>query len=297
MPSILMFGATGQVARCILDRSAGGAQDVTALSRSDVDLADADAIASAIAAAPNDSVVVNAAAYTAVDQAEADQVAAAAINAEAPATMARACAAHGLAFIHISTDYVFDGNKSSPYSVGDPTDPQGVYGRTKRDGEIGVLEALPQAVILRTAWVYSPYGKNFVKTMLRVGAERDELGVVDDQVGCPTSAHDIADAILAVIDHLPLREEQGGIYHIAGTGEASWADLAEAVFALAEDRMGRRPCVNRITSEAYPTPAKRPANSRLDSSRFAADFGYRTPEWRDSLERVLDVLLPAEVSA
>ncbi|WP_203293870.1 dTDP-4-dehydrorhamnose reductase [Maricaulis parjimensis] len=297
MATILMFGATGQVARCLLDRVATTGHVITALSRADVDLMDEKAIAEAIASAPDNAIVVNAAAYTAVDQAETDQEAALAINARAPGAMAQACAARDLPLIHISTDYVFDGNKSDAYVEDDPTDPQGVYGKTKRAGELAVLEGLPNAVILRTAWVYSPYGKNFVKTMLRVGAEREELGVVDDQLGCPTSAHDIADGILAVIDHVPVSDRVGGLYHLAGTGEASWADLADAVFEMSEARMGRRPLVKRISSDAYPTPAKRPANSRLSSSRFEMQFGYRAPHWRDSLQSVLEALSSAEASA
>ncbi len=285
-----MFGTTGQVAQCLRDRAGIAEHALTALSRGDVDLTDMAAIAKAISSAPSQSVVVNAAAYTAVDQAESDHLTAAAVNAKAPAVMAKTCAEYGLPFIHISTDYVFDGDKASPYDEADRTNPQSVYGQTKRDGEVAVLAALPQAVILRTAWVYSPYGKNFVKTMLRLAAERDELGVVSDQLGCPTSAHDIADGILAVVASQPLQQGKGGIYHLAGSGEASWADLADAVFEISAPRTGRRPRVNRISSDAYPTPAKRPANSRLNSNRFASHFGYQAPEWRVSLSKVLEAL-------
>jgi dTDP-4-dehydrorhamnose reductase len=291
MTSILMFGATGQVALCLLDRVAVRQIPVTALSRAQADLRDLDAIARAIAEAPADCLVVNAAAYTAVDNAETDSLTAEAVNALAPEAMAIACAARGLPLVHISTDYVFDGTKEGAYVEDDPTAPQGVYGLTKLDGERRVLAAHPAAIIIRTAWVYSPHGKNFVKTMLRLGAERDALSVVADQIGCPTSAHDIAEAVLSLADTPTLQVTDGGIYHFAGSGSTSWAEFAEAVFDLSAPVTGRRPSVTPIASSDYPTPAKRPANSRLNSDKFAARFGYRAPQWRDSLAAVLDALI------
>jgi dTDP-4-dehydrorhamnose reductase len=294
MPNILMFGATGQLARCMIEQAAGAGVRLTALSRADVDLTDADAVRRAINAAVDCDLVVNAAAYTAVDQAESELDLAQQINAVSPGVMAQACADRDLGFIHVSTDYVFDGDKVGAYVETDPTNPQGAYGRTKLAGEAAVMAAHPRSVILRTSWVYSAFGKNFVKTMLRVGADRDELSVVADQFGCPTSAADIATAILTIARQVPLRPEQSGIFHFAGTGETSWAGFADKIFELAAEQIGNRPVVRQITSAEYPTPAKRPANSRLNSTRFADQFGYSAPAWPDSLAVVLDRLAESD---
>lgn len=290
MKPVLMFGATGQVARCVIDQAAATGRPLTALSRQDVDLLDTDAIRAAIMAAPEGSVVLNAAAYTAVDQAESDIDACRAVNAAAPTAMAEACQARGFVFLHISTDYVFDGTKPSAYLEDDPTSPQGVYGETKLEGEAGVLDAHNRVVILRTAWVYSRYGKNFLKTMLRLGADRDALGVVDDQRGCPTHAADIAAALLIAADDLAASDDRYGLYNFAGQGGASWADFAEHIFQTQSSRWGRRPAVNRVTTADYPTPAKRPANSMLNSDRFSAAFGYTAPVWTESVEHVVQQL-------
>ncbi|WP_083759571.1 dTDP-4-dehydrorhamnose reductase [Maricaulis maris] len=292
MKPVLMFGTTGQVARCVLDSAGNAGLDVTALSRVNVDLADQDAIRAAIMAAPEGSVVVNAAAYTAVDQAESDEASCRAINAVAPTVMAEACHKRGFIFLHISTDYVFDGSKATPYFEGDPTNPQGVYGTTKLEGEAGVREVHDKWVILRTAWVYSRYGKNFLKTMLRLGADRDSLGVVDDQRGCPTHAADIATALITLVDQLRPDDVRFGLYHFCGRGGASWADFADHIFAVQSDRWGRRPDVNRVTSADYPTPAKRPANSMLCSDRFSSAFGFTAPTWTESVQTVVEQLAP-----
>lgn len=288
--ALFMFGATGQVARAMADRAREKRFELTALARGDADLSDPAAIRAAIARAPEGAVVVNAAAYTAVDQAESEPELAKAINTIAPGVMAEAARERGLDFIHISTDYVFDGEKLAPYTEEDPTNPKGVYGRTKRDGERAVLAASEDSVILRTSWVYSPYGKNFLKTMLRVGAERDELRVVDDQVGAPTSAHDIADGILKVCGVRARGPAASGIFHLTGTGEASWADFADAIFDAQTEHWGRRPAVARIATKDYPTPAARPANSRLSCERLAREYGFRAPHWRESMTRVLSAL-------
>lgn len=290
---LFIFGRTGQVATALAERCEAHSLRHDCVGRDRADLTDAEAVTAAIAGCPADAVVVNAAAYTAVDQAESEPDAAFAINRDAPGVMAQACAARDLAFIHLSTDYVFDGTADRPYREDDPVNPQSVYGRSKLEGEARVFAAGGRAVVMRTAWVYSPFGKNFVKTMLRFGAERDEMRVVDDQRGSPTSAHDIADAICAAAPRLAETPEAAGLYHLTGSGEGSWADLADAVFEDLRARQGRRPVLHRITTADYPTPAARPANSRLDSTRFETQFGYRAPDWPVSLGEVLGRLSAA----
>ena len=285
-PPVMMFGRSGQVARAVAERAPAFGHAVTALCRDEADLTDAEALRQAINAAPPGAVILNAAAYTAVDQAESEPETAKAVNADAPGIMARAAHKRGLRFIHLSTDYVFDGEKAAPYAETDPTAPRSVYGATKKAGEDAVLDAHPGAVVVRTAWVYSPFGKNFLKTMLRVGAEREALRIVDDQIGAPTSAHDIADGLFALI----AAPHASGLFHLTGAGRASWADFAEAIFERQAAIWGRRPRVERITTAQYPTPATRPANSQLDCSRLKTLTGYEAPPWRDSLAAVLDRL-------
>jgi dTDP-4-dehydrorhamnose reductase len=238
-------------------------------------------------------IVVNAAAYTAVDAAETDQAAAYRANRDGPAILARLCAEAGIPLIHISTDYVFDGAKPTPYVESDPVAPQGVYGASKLAGEQAVLLSGAQAIILRTAWVYAPTGRNFVRTMLTVGKTRDRLTVVADQIGCPTVAGDLADAILSIItilDRTGWRPEYGGVFHAAGSGETSWHGLAVATFQEAARHGARTPEVAPIATADWPTPAKRPANSRLDCSRLHTVFGIRLPHWRESLTRTIDTI-------
>jgi dTDP-4-dehydrorhamnose reductase len=226
--------------------------------------------------------VLNAAAWTAVDRAEAEEDAARVVNAEAPAAMARAAAERGLPFVHISTDYVFPGAGEAPHRPEDPTGPLGAYGRTKLLGEDGVRAAGGRHAILRTSWVFSAHGANFVKTMLRLGRERAELSVVADQVGGPTPAAAIADACVTVARALAEGAE-GGTFHLSGAPDTSWAGFAEAIMAQA----GLPARVNPIPSAAYPTPARRPANSRLDCSSLEAAFGVARPDWRTGLREVL----------
>lgn len=283
LPPILMFGATGQLAQALRDRADLNRAQLIALSRDKADLQDPDAICRAVAGAPDGAIVINAAAYTAVDKAESEPDIAAAINATAPGVMAAVARERGLRFIHVSTDYVFDGTKAGAYVEDDETNPLGVYGRTKLEGEHAVAAAHPDAAIVRTSWVYSPYGANFLKTMLRVGAERDELRVVDDQVGAPTSAHDIADGLFALIK----AKGASGLFHLTGSGEASWADFADAIFAHQAPFWGRRPTVTRITTADYPTPASRPQNSRMNCDRIDRVCGFRTPDWHDSMAEIL----------
>ena len=277
---ILVIGRSGQVARALAER--GGAAEIHTAGRPEVDLTAPGTIARALDAAAPD-VVVNAAAYTAVDAAESDEAAARALNAEGPGRLAERCAADGVPLIHISTDYVFDGTLDRPYREDDPIAPKSVYGRTKAEGEAAVRAAGGRHLIARTAWVYSPFGKNFVKTMLRLGAERDTLPVVDDQRGNPTSAADIADALLGLVDQAAAWPEGGEIVHVAGTGETTWRDFAEAITAT----LPHPPVVKGIATADYPTPARRPANSRLDTTRLKTRYGIELPRWEDSLKVVL----------
>lgn len=277
---VLVFGRTGQVATELLRRAPAGVE-VTALGRAEADLADPAACAGIIGQAEADA-VINAAAYTAVDRAEAEETLAMAVNAVAPAVLAKACAARGLPFLHLSSDYVFDGSGDRPRRPGDPTGPLGAYGRSKLAGERGVALAGGAALVLRTSWVFSAHGANFVKTMLRLGASRDALRVVDDQVGGPTPAAAIADALLAaaraMADGAP-----GGIHHFAGSPDVSWAGFARAIFEEAE-----LPCrVEPIPTADYPTPAARPLNSRLDCAAFAEAYGVARPDWHQGLREVL----------
>jgi dTDP-4-dehydrorhamnose reductase len=230
--------------------------------------------------------VVNAAAFTAVDLAESQEEEALLVNGRAAGAVAQAADALGVPVIQISTDYVFDGALERPYREDDATGPISAYGRSKLAGEQAVVAATANHAILRTAWVYSPFGKNFVRTMLRLAETRDEVGVVADQAGNPTNALDIADAILAVAANLFARPNDAplrGIFHMTAQGEAVWADVAEAIFAE-RAAAGHAPItVKRIATSDYPTPARRPANSRLDSSKLAASHGVTLPEWRYSL--------------
>ena len=280
--TVLVFGKTGQVA-VELRRHA---PDAIFLGRDQADLADPATCAHAIHAhAPK--VVINAAAWTAVDRAEAEEDAATVVNGAAPAAMAAACAARGIPFLHVSTDYVFDGAGDRAFAPDHPTAPLGAYGRSKLVGETGVRNSGAQHLILRTSWVVSAHGTNFVKTMLRLGAERDSLNVVADQIGGPTPAAAIAQALLTAARALQ-DGAAGGTYHFAGAPDTSWADFARAIMAGAG-----LPCaINDIPSSAYPTPARRPANSRLDCTTFTRDFGVARPDWRVALTEILKELRP-----
>ncbi|MEB3417452.1 dTDP-4-dehydrorhamnose reductase [Salipiger marinus] len=277
---IMVFGKTGQVA-CEVQRQA----QVNALGRDEADLADPADCAEAIRAEAPD-VVINAAAYTAVDRAETEEDLARVINAEAPGAMARACADLGIPFIHISTDYVFDGAGETPFAPDHPTGPLGAYGRTKLAGEEAVRAAGGVHAIFRTSWVVSAHGSNFVKTMLRLGAERDRLTIVADQVGGPTPAADIAALCLAAAAQLVQDPDKTGTYHISGGPDVSWADFAREIFAQA----GISCEVADIPSSDYPTPATRPQNSRMDNRATEAVFGVARPDWRAGLSRILEDL-------
>ena len=279
---ILVFGKSGQVARALAELGQARGRALIFAGRETLDLADHGAIAALIASiAP--VAVINAAAYTAVDRAETEADAAVALNRDAPAAMARACAARGAPFIHFSTDYVFDGEGDRPYVETDPTGPTGVYGASKLAGEQAVTAAGGAAITLRTAWVYGAHGQNFVKTMLRLAADRDEVAVVADQMGCPTWSRDDAEAALLAVDCLARDPGLAGVYHLTGAGETSWAGLAEAVFAESARRGGPTARVRPITTADYPTPARRPANSRLNCNKIETTLPWRGRPWRDSL--------------
>jgi dTDP-4-dehydrorhamnose reductase len=290
---ILVTGGSGQVAQALGRVAPSRDMDVVVLGRPGFDFDDPGTIRAAFAGGAW-RYVVNAAAYTAVDAAEADEAGAARANADGPEALATLCARAGIPFIHISTDYVFDGSSGRPYLETDATSPTGVYGRTKRDGEVRVLKAGGKSIILRTAWVYSDTGKNFVRTMLSAGAKLPRLRVVADQTGSPTAAADLAAAILdiiAVIERDGWQERFGGIFHATGSGETTWHGLAVATFEEARRHDGPYPEVEPIATADWPTPAQRPADSRLDNSKLADVFGITLPPWRQSLARTVDSLL------
>jgi dTDP-4-dehydrorhamnose reductase len=285
---ILLFGAGGQLGRELTARANALGEPLVALSRQDADISDPPAIARALDRAKA-TMVVNAAAYTKVDQAESEPEAAFAANETGAVVLAEACARAGLPLVHISTDYVFDGSKAGAYVEDDAVAPLGVYGRSKLAGEQAVRERNPRHVILRTAWVYGAYGQNFLKTMLRLAAERDELRVVADQRGSPTATADIAEAILHV--GRKLRDAPWGTYHFAGSGETSWHGFAAHIVAAQAPFTGRRPPVTAIATADFPTKATRPRNSVLDSSRFATVFGYKAEPWDVATDRTVGQIL------
>lgn len=289
---VLVAGASGQVARALIDTAPSGLMDVVAHGRPQLDLADPSSIEGVLRAAAPD-LVINAAAYTAVDQAESEEAAAQAINSKGAGHLASAAARLGAPILHLSTDYVFAGDKSAPYGESDPVGPMGAYGRSKLAGELAVADANPRHLVLRTAWVYSPYGKNFAKTMLRLAETRGELGVVHDQRGNPTSAHDIAAALWSLARQF---EESPaafvpGVYHLTARGEASWAEFAEEIFRVSGQLGGPSARVRRITTDEFPTPTRRPANSRLDCSKLADTFGLFLPHWQASTQACVEQLI------
>lgn len=292
--TVLVFGGNGQVGQELL-RVRAPLGKVVATTRSGT-FPDGSACETADFGQPDSlptllnrlqpSIVVNAAAYTAVDRAEQEVDAAFAANAQAPGVIARWCAAHGVPFVHYSTDYVFDGQGAAPYREDEPTAPLGVYGTSKRDGEDAVRAAGGRHLIFRTAWVYASHGANFLRTMLRVGAERDALRVVADQIGTPTPAALIADVTVQALQH---SDQLSGTWHLTANGQTSWHGFAEAIFAeaLATGVLAKVPTVEAIPSSEYPTPAKRPAWSVLDNRKLQQDFGIVLPTWQDGLKRVM----------
>lgn len=280
---ILVFGKTGQLARELVAQCPADIRLET-LSRQEADFANPTACAARVAATDAD-VVINATAYTAVDKAESEEDMAVLVNATTPTAIAQAAAARGLPFLHVSTDYVFAGDGETAFAPDHPTAPLGAYGRSKLAGEAGIRAANGPHLILRTSWVVSSHGTNFVKTMLRLGAERDNLNVVADQIGAPTPAAALAQALFTIAQSMQ-KGAQGGTYHFAGTPDTSWAGVAREIMQQAD-----LDCIiHEIPSSAYPTPAQRPLNSRLDCATLTRDFGVERPDWRLGLKTILGEL-------
>ncbi|MCG8706890.1 dTDP-4-dehydrorhamnose reductase [Brenneria sp. 4F2] len=279
---VLLTGANGQLGRCFQDRLPEGWQ-VWATDAVELDITKREDVMDAVKNYQPD-VIVNAAAYTAVDKAESEPVLAALINETGPENLALAAKEVGARLVHVSTDYVFDGTATRPYVETDPTNPLGVYGKTKLDGENAVSRVLPDAIIIRTAWVFSEYGNNFVKTMLRLAKDRDELGIVADQRGCPTYAGDIAQAIIDLLQ----KKADGGIYHFCGDEEISWHGFAEVIFsqALKKGTLAKIPQVKPITTEQYPTPASRPAYSSLNCNKIEK-LGVKPSNWEQAISDII----------
>ncbi|MDI4664828.1 dTDP-4-dehydrorhamnose reductase [Xanthobacter autotrophicus] len=296
MTRILLFGAGGQLGREVTALAAERGTELVGLGHEALDISDPVAVARAIEAARPD-VLVNTAAYTAVDKAESEPEMAARINAFAPGLIAERCARYRTPFIHVSTDYVFDGTKAGAYVEADPIAPLGVYGRTKAAGEAAVRAASERHVIVRTSWVYGAHGHNFLKTMLRLAAERNLLKVVADQRGCPTATRDLAEAVLAAAEAAARGDARWGTYHFAGTGATTWHGFASAIVAAAAKHTGRAPQVAPITTAEYPTPARRPKNSELASDLFERTFGVRAAPWAQRVSEVVDTLLAGTQAA
>ena len=285
LPRILITGGSGQVGHC-LKAQLEGCAELSVPDSSALDIADRRSVRQAVETFRPDY-IINAAAYTAVDKAESDAERAFAVNRDGARHLAEAAEAAGAAMLHISTDYVFDGAGGAPYDEAAPTAPQNIYGASKLAGEQAVLAACRRAVVMRTSWVFGAHGQNFVKTMLRLGRERDSLGIVADQYGAPTAATDIAAALITVVRrHTPEQlAERAGIYHYCGSPYASWFEFAETIFAeaAAQGVLAKIPAVKPIATADYPTPAKRPADSRLDCGKIRAVFGIGPCDWHSAL--------------
>jgi len=277
---VLVLGSKGQLGRCLCDQLGKTQYEVIYTSRAEINISDLVTTKKKITdIQPN--IVINASAYTAVDKAEEDRQTADLINHLAVANIANICNDLACWLIHISTDYVFDGTADKPYREDDGTNPQGIYGGSKLNGELAIQSSGCNHLIIRTAWVFSEYGNNFLKTMLRLGFDREKLSIVGDQVGCPTYAPDLAKAIICTLPFLEL-DQQNEIYHYAGTPSCSWAEFAQSIFEEAERLkiLEKKPNIVTITSEEYLTRAKRPINSQLDSSKFEAKFGHKASDWK-----------------
>lgn len=297
MMRIAVTGKQGQVVTALIERGAEAGVEIIAVGRPELDLADPASIRRVLSEIKPDA-IVSAAAYTAVDKAESEPELAFAVNAKGPQALAEVADELGIPVVHLSTDYVFPGDKSGIYLETDATGPVSVYGQSKLAGEEAIAAAAANHAILRTAWVYSPFGANFVKTMLRLAETRDALNVVSDQHGTPTSALDIADAVIAIAKRLATDSDPKlrGTFHLTGSGDATWAEFAEEIFAGLKAKNGKEISVGRITTEEYPTPAKRPANSRLSTDKLKDTYGIVLPDWKRSTAVVLDRLL-AEASS
>lgn len=287
MAKFLITGTNGQVGYC-LTQQLQDEHEILAVGRNELDITDQSAVKKAIENfCPN--VIINAAAHTAVDRAETEIELSKAINVKGPQYLAEAAKSVGAAILHISTDYVFDGQRVGKYKESDATDPQGVYGRTKLEGEQAVAAANDKFIVLRTAWVFGEHGNNFVKTMLRLAKTRDTLGVVADQVGGPTYAGDIAKALIQIAEKIIAGEKvEYGVYHLTGEPYVSWYEFAKAIFAeaVSQNVLEKLPLVNAITTADYPTPAKRPANSCLDLTKIQQVFGIKPSDWQKALKNI-----------
>lgn len=289
-PNILVIGRSGQLASELA--LAAPANALRACGRDTLDLTALEALPDRLRELAPDA-IINAAAYTAVDKAESEPDAAMLLNRDGPGVLASVCADLQIPLVHISSDYVFDGANASPYVEADPTSPTSVYGHSKLEGEQRILAAGGRAAILRTSWVYSAFGANFLKTMLRVAATRDEISVVDDQIGRPTWARDLAEACLEVTRRLGNGDDSAtGVFHYSGAGDATWADFACHIFETAKRLGYPTAAVSRITSAEYPTPVKRPANSRLDTTKFENVFNLKPRDWREACELCMKQLPP-----
>jgi dTDP-4-dehydrorhamnose reductase len=288
---ILVAGKSGQLARALTELAERRSVPLIAIGRPDLDIEDTRSIATVVGRL-KPRLIVNAAAYTAVDRAELEPERAFTVNRDGAARLAAAAAKLRIPHIHVSTDYVFDGGKRLPYCEDDKPSPLNVYGRSKLDGERAVRDALPSALVLRTSWVYSRWGHNFVTTMLRLAETRELVQVVNDQRGTPTAAIDLAGAILDIAEQITGKAvaDHSGTYHLTAGGETTWHGFAQAIFACLVRRGRRTPALAPITTADYPTAARRPADSRLDCAKIAGDFGVRLPHWRQSLEACLDDL-------
>lgn len=290
---VLVAGRTGQLAVELLERLPRDGHEVVALEAPELDLTEPESIRRAVEQVAPEA-IINAAAYTAVDKAESQRDLAFAVNAIGAGMLAAAAAARGLPFLHVSTDYVFSGDGGAPYDEDAPTGPMGVYGESKLAGERAVLATNARSAIIRTAWVCSPHGSNFVKTMLRLGREREAVSVVADQRGAPTFAADLADAMARMLPRLaaaPAGDPAFGVFHLTGKPWTTWHGFAEAIFAGAAARGQKAPRLSAITTAEYPTPARRPADGRLNCGRIASIHGIEAVDWRQSLSRCLDTLI------
>jgi dTDP-4-dehydrorhamnose reductase len=292
--TVLVFGAGGQVGRELTQRPVPAGLTVVGLGHAEADIADRDAVARAVRQHRPD-VVINAAAYTAVDKAESEPERAFAVNEAGPRHLAAAAKEAGALLVHYSTDYVFDGRKAIPYVEADPIAPTSVYGRSKAAGEHAIRETAPRHVILRTAWVYAAHGHNFLRTMLRLARERDVVRVVADQHGTPTSAADIADATLAILAKPRDTDVGFGTFHLTNSGRTTWHGFAETIFARLARRGGRVPRLEAIATADYPTPARRPAMSVLDGGKIERAYGIRLRPWQAALDDTIETLLAAEL--
>ncbi|KHT39458.1 dTDP-4-dehydrorhamnose reductase [Pectobacterium brasiliense] len=279
---ILLTGANGQLGRCFQDRLPTEWK-ILATDTAELDITDLARVEEIVKHFQPDA-IVNAAAYTAVDKAESEPELAEKINVTGPENLAVVASKQGIRLVHVSTDYVFDGNATEPYSEDSATNPLSVYGKTKLAGEQAVTQAAPEAIIVRTAWVFSEYGNNFVKTMLRLAKERDTLSVVNDQRGCPTYAGDLAQAIISLLE----KNAEGGIYHYCGDKEVSWYEFAKAIFSVAEQKavLNKTPALTPITTAQYPTPAHRPAYSTLTGGKIQA-LGIPLSDWQRALNKTI----------